>query len=80
MKAWIREMHEMSLVSIDKGNFLESDFGAASMVGVGAIGLAIGLAESPTNWLFVIGSVMSLLGGLVIFCMVKAASHEHDDC
>lgn len=78
-QAWMREIRDVSAVAVDKSNFLESEFGAGLMVGVGGSGLVVALAENPTNWLFVGGSVASLLSGLVIFFMLKAGSRESDD-
>ena len=60
-------------------DFFESKFGSGLMAGVGGAGLAVALAESPTNWLFVTGATITLLGGLVVFCMLKTGSHERDD-
>jgi hypothetical protein len=60
-------------------DFFESEFSAGVLVGGGATGLAVALAESPTNWLFVAGTVVTLLCGLAGFYMLKARSNGNDD-
>ena len=60
-------------------DFLDTEFGAGVIVGVGATGLAVALVESPANWLFVAGAVATLLSGLVGFYMLKAGFNGIDD-
>lgn len=60
-------------------DFFETEFSAGVLVGVGATGLAVALSESPTNWLFVAGTVVTLLCGLVGFYMLKTRANGNDD-
>lgn len=53
-------------------DWLESEFFAGLMVGVGGLGVPVGLTvEMQNKWLFVALSVILVVGGIGVYCMLN---------